>query len=956
MIFKKGLKAVVFFATFFAVAMSVAVCYATTSNSSTLLYKYGEKETLTKGVTYEISHRLYKDGWVDIYLLTMDMQNTNGTLDVIESTTELGLKKTVQNLAKENDNVIAAVNGDFFGSGNPMSSMGQVYSGGKFRETQNYYNGSENRYASFLLDGNVPFIDYVKSNLVFYGTNNSSIEIQAKNKYTNFSKAVYFDRNAITSTASIDKRVSGLYKLIVQDNKITYVSRAGETVNVPENGYIIVMNSKIAAEKLQYYPVGQAVGFNENGTFVFRPNKKLSEIDFGISGGGEILRNGSLVSNGLIFAGRNPRTVVGVNKEKTKVYIMCIDGRNKSIGMTHDETGVLLLEYGVYDAMHLDGGGSTTMVVKREGQSTTNVQNVPSDGAQRSVANALAIKAVNVATGVVSEVKLSIQGSDDAYMFLDSPAQINAVGYDEYHNKVDFDTSTLEFKLSGVDGNINGNEVTPLAEGDYTLDAYLNGEWVGALNGKVTSGIAAIKASALTTKLDIGDSSYLVATAYSKNGFSSEISYQNVDWSIDNSAVGYIENGKFTATGGGSATITAKYKDYTSQFTINVGKVIETVTSFEEGNNVTFSVYPENTGISGGAGITNAYANAGNNSAMLSYSFIPNSTVTQAAYASFGSPYNIKDASAINLWVKGDGTDNLLKLYLTDSTGNTFGVEVTENLKFTDWRNFTVSIPDEAVKPVSISKFYVASLGTTVAVSGTVYIDNITMYVYKGGNEESNSSFEDILRQSIDGAPQSGFEDITVFGQTAKKYGDNINYVQSRVLEEMQRNARAMYFVGDSYVKPTSSVACVQWQNAYHTTNTTNVSLVSLATGSGNIRKANYDQWRWFQSYLKDFSKNNIIIGMDKNIWGNNSVNLTDSRERTIFHKILKDFVKETGKNVIVVSATGYNTTVEVHDGVRYINLNGLSAVNSNDVSNFKYLRVRADADSLIYSIEKVFN
>ena len=94
---------------------------------------------------------------------------------------------------------------------------------------------------------------------------------------------------------------------------------------------------------------------------------------------------------------------------------------------------------------------------------------------------------------------------------------------------------------------------------------------------------------------------------------------------------------------------------------------------------------------------------------------------------------------------------------------------------------------------------------------------------------------------------------------------------------------------------------------------------------------------------------------MDKNIWGNNAVNLTDTRERFIFHKILKDFVKETGKNVIVVSATGYNTYAEVYDGVRYINLNGLSSQNSENVSDFKYLRIRANADTMTYDIKNVF-
>ncbi len=955
MFVKRFLKAAVFLAVLCVSFMSAAVCFATTSNSSTLLYKYGEKETLTKGVTYEKSSRLYKDGWVDVYILTMDMQNTNGVLDVIESTTDLGLKKTVQDFARENSNVIAAVNGDFFGSGNPMSSMGQVYENGKFKQTQNYYNGSENRYASFLVDGTIPFIDYVKSSLVFYGTNGQNIEIQAKNKHTDFSKAVYFDRNALTSTASIDKRVKGLYKLVVENNTVTYVSGEGETVNIPEKGYVIVMNQKTAQEKLPYFQKGQAVGFNEKGTFVFRPNKNLSEVDFGISGGGEILRNGKLVSNGLIFKGRNPRTVVGVDKDKKNIFIMCIDGRRKSIGMTHDETGVLMLEYGAYDAIHLDGGGSTTIVVKREGQSQTSVQNVPSDSGQRKVANALAIKAVNVPTGVVTEGKLTVDGSDDGYLFIDETSVINIVGYDEYHNKTDFDISGIELKITGVEANIEGTRVTPLSEGNYTLDAYLGGNWIGALNGKVTSAVSTIKASALNTKLDVGDSTYLVATAYSKNGFSSKLDYTNVEWSLSDPTIGNIENGKFTASMEGSVTVTAKYRDFESSFVLNIGKVIETAASFEENSPVSFAVYPENTGISGGAGITNAYYHGGGKSAMLTYNFIPNSTITQAAYAQFSAPYSIKDASAVNLWVKGDGSDNLLKISVVDAAGNSYNVDVVEKLDFTDWRSFTAAIPEEAVKPVSVFQFYVASLGTTEAVSGTVYIDDITMHVYRGGNEESSSSFADMLRQPINGAPESRYEDITVFGQTAKKYGDNINYVQARVLSEMSVNARAMYFVGESLIQNDLPVSCVQWNNAYYTTNTSNVSLISLATGDGNIRKANPDQWRWFQSYLKDFSKNNIVIGMDKNIWGNNAVNLTDSRERFIFHKILKDFVKETGKNVIVVSATGYNTYAEVYDGVRYINLNGLSSQNSENVSDFKYLRIRANADSMTYDIKNVF-
>ena len=43
---------------------------------------------------------------------------------------------------------------------------------------------------------------------------------------------------------------------------------------------------------------------------------------------------------------------------------MVIDGRETSIGATFSQTADLLLSHGVYHAMALDGGGSSTMVIE----------------------------------------------------------------------------------------------------------------------------------------------------------------------------------------------------------------------------------------------------------------------------------------------------------------------------------------------------------------------------------------------------------------------------------------------------------------------------------------------------------------------------------------------------------------------------------------------------------------
>ena len=48
-------------------------------------------------------------------------------------------------------------------------------------------------------------------------------------------------------------------------------------------------------------------------------------------------------------------------------------------------------EYGAYEAMHLDGGGSSTMAVKTTEDSSVNVVNKVSEGSERRVINAVGI-------------------------------------------------------------------------------------------------------------------------------------------------------------------------------------------------------------------------------------------------------------------------------------------------------------------------------------------------------------------------------------------------------------------------------------------------------------------------------------------------------------------------------------------------------------------------------------
>ena len=120
-------------------------------------------------------------------------------------------------------------------------------------------------------------------------------------------------------------------------------------------------------------------------------------------GGFPVLVRDSLEVPGLDSAGaatfapvRHPRTLVGVAAAGRRLLFITIDGRQPgySAGTTNRETARIALALGSTDAINLDGGGSTAMVVARRGADSTRyeVVNRPSDPqGERPVGNALLV-------------------------------------------------------------------------------------------------------------------------------------------------------------------------------------------------------------------------------------------------------------------------------------------------------------------------------------------------------------------------------------------------------------------------------------------------------------------------------------------------------------------------------------------------------------------------------------
>ena len=99
-----------------------------------------------------------------------------------------------------------------------------------------------------------------------------------------------------------------------------------------------------------------------------------------VSGSQQLVTGGKITARGDV---RAPRTAAGVNADGTQLLLLVVDGRllSHSVGMSELDLAREMLRLGCADALNLDGGGSSTLVMRDPTvPAKLNVINRPSDG------------------------------------------------------------------------------------------------------------------------------------------------------------------------------------------------------------------------------------------------------------------------------------------------------------------------------------------------------------------------------------------------------------------------------------------------------------------------------------------------------------------------------------------------------------------------------------------------
>jgi hypothetical protein len=288
------------------------------------------------------------------------------------------------------------------------------------------------------------------------------------------------------------------------------------------------------------------------------------EIAFG--GGGKLLINGTEApATSIVGTGRQPRTAFGLSQDGKTAIIMVVDGRGDSVGATHSEMADYMREYGAYNAMHLDGGGSSTMAVKTVEDTQPTVKNTVSEGSERKIMSAVGIFQ-NAEKGEIEKIAITPSMTRTVP---NKTMTFTVYGLDEYYNRFEIPAGEVTMQAVGIDGTWNGYDFTPSGSGTFAVTALYNG--LGASKTGVISAVTSrLKPSADIKLNKAGETATIAMQVVDTDGFSHWVS-TTTKYEVADSSVGTMKANVFTAAKEGSTYIKCTRDGQTAYIAVTVG-------------------------------------------------------------------------------------------------------------------------------------------------------------------------------------------------------------------------------------------------------------------------------------------------------------------------------------------------------------------------------------------------
>lgn len=932
--------------------------------------------TLSSGAVYKNIKRFTVEGWFNINVIEVDLTDPYIKIDTITDTESIQALASVPSLAA-GKNAIGAVNGGFFNwSKIPgfNSPIGPMVESGILRSSSSDFNRYSNSMATFAInDAYQVFCEYWKTDIELVMENGNIVSVARYNVQLNdngdltvidrqwsSSTIGHFDmskegENGISSTtAIISNKYKDIVEMIVENNQVVEIRRNQSPVEIPLGGYAVIAANNNIGLILNNFKEGDFIDLK------IATNPDWSNISMAITGGAIILKDGIIPENfSHNSPGRQPRTAIGASEDGTKIIMAAVDGRQQiSLGMTLTELANLMLEFGAYNAINLDGGGSTTMVAREPGTEYIDTVNKPSDGMPRKVGNAVGI----ISTAPSAPLEGLIIATEDRNVFVNTSRAYTVRGYDKYLNPVEVDLSKVKWSISGIEGYFEDNIFYPASVGSGIISASVEDE-TGTVIGTGEYEVDSLSPPVqliLNEKLifvQVKGRKAFTVTGKDKNGYYARINPKDVQWKVSED-IGFFEEATFVATTEGKGYIEASVGDTKTYCGVKTAQDIVVIVDDFEKINGTYLSYPSD--IPGKYELSSEQAHSGKYSGKLTYDF-NDSTGSRASYLLFSDDgYELsRNVQKIGVWVYNENLNpNWLRALIYDDQGERHLIDFTQNLDWVGWKYVEASVSGISGKPLRLARVYLVQV-QDVPDAGSIYLDDLTFISVPDSEKEDIDIPEDIILIDEDnrnvvyekGENENHFR-FSVFSQNKKISNPLENLLLFRLTNKINSYIDAAVFFGSGSEDTVKKVGkpYLMVNNEIKSYDIKNSRFLQLNTNKGGLRLSNPIQWKWFKYQLDSFEGDNVFICLTTPLQQFN-----DKLEAGLFQDILTEYRQETGKNIWVFYKGDFNGSF-MERGVKYISTVGLDVgeLEPSETDLVQYILVTVKEKEVTYRFNPI--
>lgn len=680
----------------------------------------GKVETLAPGVELASFDRWEDQGWLRADALTVDL-----TADVRpeylspESVADVA---TVREQARGHEDVVAAVNADFFDINDTGGPEGAAVDGGELVKSAD--SGSSDAVA-FDADGrgSIQTIGFTgtaataSGALDLHGVNTTALPTDGIGVYT--------PDWGTADRARVAEGAAEIVEATVADGLVTAVTDTPVEGAIPE-GAVALVGRDAGASALTALEVGDAVQVE------YSPVVDGAVPQIAVSGREVLVENGEIVHHE--DEARHPRTAVGFSEDGLTMYLVTFDGRQAaSGGYTLDEVAAELHAMGAHSALNLDGGGSSTMLARSPGTEDLVTVNSPSEGVEREVGNGLALtvpagdgEAAGFAVEPVAPFDPAALDPDDyGRVFPGLSRPLSAAAHDETFAPAE---ATPRWRTDpSRSGHVDEDSVFHAGNrpGPVTVTAE-SGSASGSTELTVLGPLTEVEPSQRLLSLSDEDSTAafrLVGT--DAEGFTAPVDPADAELEYDTGVVGVEPDGRggFTvaaATDSGSTVVDLTVGGHSTALAVTVGLTEQSVADFSDAEQWTFTAARA----TGSVAPTDGHDGDG---LAMTYDFTQ-STATRAAYA--WPPASIEvpgQPQRFGMWIKAQGNGEWPSLHLKDAEGTDVVVR-GDHLAREGWQWAEFEVPQGTRYPLSVHRFYVAETAPDASYSGEIAISGLIAY------------------------------------------------------------------------------------------------------------------------------------------------------------------------------------------------------------------------------------